>query len=97
MARAAVRLVFAAMLALLSTQAAVPSFSSARVGAAVETVWRMRGVQAEAEQRAPQAIRRVGVVVRVRQSAPAYRSLVAPEPDTVLFFQLPPPASSSVS
>jgi hypothetical protein len=83
MARAAVRLVFAAMLALLSMQAAVPSV---RIAAAVETVW------VRAEQQAPRVVRRLRKVVRVRPSAPAYQSFVASQPDIVLSFQLPPPA-----
>jgi hypothetical protein len=88
MARAAVRLVFAAMLALLTTQLATPSV---RLVAAFESVWHTEIDQAEAEQR-PQTVTRVCTPDCDRQTTPAYSSFVKPDPDAVLFFQLPPPA-----
>jgi hypothetical protein len=85
---------FAAMLALLSTQA--PTLS-VRFIAAFEMVCRTRAAQTDAEQQAPRDIPRVGADPRGRLCAPVYVSFAGPEPDTVLFFQLPPPASSFVS
>jgi hypothetical protein len=76
--------VFAALLALLSAQAAVPSV---RVVAAIVCC-------TEAEQQTPREARRARAEVQVREPAPAYVSLAKPEPDTAVLFQRPPPALS---
>jgi len=76
--------VFAALLALLSAQAAVPSV---RFVAAFEIV-----CCTEAEQQTPREARRTRADVQVREPAPAYVSLAKPEPDTAVLFQRPPPA-----
>jgi hypothetical protein len=91
MARTAVRLVFAAMLALLATQASMPSV---RVVAAFEIVWL---AQSEVRQRAPRKIQRTARTTPDRRKPLAYVSLVASEPDVVLIYQLPPPVSSFAS
>jgi hypothetical protein len=89
MARAAAKYVFAALLALLSTQAGVPSL---RVVTAIEIV-----CSTEAEQQAPREARRIRAEVQVRQPAATYVSRTRPEPDAALLFQRPPPASSLCS
>jgi len=86
MARAVVKHVFAAMLALLSAQAAVPSV---RIAATIEIV-----CCTEAEQQTPWEQRRACANVQVNEPAPAYVSLAQPEPDTAVLFQRPPPAPS---
>jgi len=91
MARTAVRLVFAAMLALLATQAPMPSV---RVVAAFEIVWL---AQSEVRQRAPRKIQRTARTTPDRREPQTYVSLVAAEPDVVLIYQLPPPISSFAS
>ncbi len=90
MARAAVRLVFAAVLALLSTQAGVPSV---RVVTALEMVWQC---QTESQQSVKQFRREPASIeseARSVSASPLCISFVKPEPDLVLSFQLPPPAS----
>lgn len=95
MARSAVRLVFAAMLALLATQAPVPSV---RVVAAFEIVWLAQSLaQSDVRQRAPRSIRRTARTTRERRQPQAYVSLVDSEPDVVLVYQLPPPVPSFAS
>jgi hypothetical protein len=89
MARAVAKYVFAAMLALLSTQAAVPSV---RVVAGIEIVW-----SSEAEQQTPREARRIRVDIRAAQTAPAYVSRTGPEPDAAILFQRPPPTASLFS
>jgi hypothetical protein len=91
MARTAVRLVFAAMLALLATQAPMPSV---RVVAAFEVVWL---AQSEVRQRAPRKIQRAARTTPDRTEPQAYVSLVASERDVILIYQLPPPVSSFAS
>ena len=83
MARAAVKYVFAALLALLSTQAGVPSV---RVVTAIAIV-----CSTEAEQQAPREARRARAGIAVRQPAATYLSLTRPEPDAAILFQRPPP------
>jgi hypothetical protein len=87
MARTAIRLVVAAMLALLSSQAAVPSFSAV---AAFEVVCRT-----QAEQKTPR-VRPVGPALRNRPAQPEYVSFVGCETDRILLYQLPPPVSPFV-
>ncbi len=86
MARAAAQYVFAALLALLSAQAAVPS---RHVESTAKIVW-----CAETEQQAIEQVRRV----RTTQTAPPavveYTSHITVPPDAAVLFQRPPPASS---
>jgi hypothetical protein len=89
MARAAAKYAFAALLALLSTQAAVPSV---RVVTAIEIVCRT-----EAEQQAPREARRVRADLQATPPARAYVSRTRPEPDASVLFQRPPPSTSLVS
>jgi len=83
MARAAAKYVFAALLALLSTQAAG---SCIRVVTPVEIVW-----CAEADQRTPLETPRIRVQMRAAQPALAYASQTRPQPDSAVLFQRPPP------
>jgi len=83
MARAVAKYVFAALLALLSTQAAVPSL---RVVGAAEIVW-----CAKAEQQVPREARRIRPQIPVGRPAPAYTSRTKPEPAGAGLFQRPPP------
>jgi hypothetical protein len=89
MARAAVKYVFAALLALLSTQAGAPSV---RVVAGIEIVW-----CAEAELPAPRDARRFLPEMQVRQPASAYVSRTKAQPDAAFLFQRPPPTASLFS
>jgi hypothetical protein len=89
MARAVAKYAFAALLALLSTQAAVPSI---RVVTAIEVVCRT-----EAEQQIPREARRVRADAQAPPPAPAYVSRIRPEPDAAVLFQRPPPSTSLVS
>jgi hypothetical protein len=89
MARAVAKHVFAALLALLSAQAAVPSV---RFVAAIEIV-----CCTEAEQQIPREARRTCADVSVSEPAPAYVSLAQSEPDTAVLFQRPPPTRSLFS
>jgi len=89
MARAVAKYVFAAMLALLSTQAAAPSV---RVVAGVEIAW-----CTEAEQQAPREVRIIRAYTRAAQPALAYVSPAGPKPATAVLFQRPPPALSLFS
>jgi hypothetical protein len=89
--RTTVRLVFVAMLALLATQTpAVP----VRGAAQYESVRRADSAQ---NQQTPFDLRRVPAVVRDRQHPSPYDSRLLTGPDTVLVFQLPPPAFSLAS
>jgi hypothetical protein len=83
MARAVAKYVFAALLALLSTQAAEPSL---RVVGAAEIVWRR-----QAEQQAPRESRRIRPQIPAGATAPAYTSRTKPEPAGAVLFQRPPP------
>lgn len=95
MARSAVRLVFAAMLALLATQAPVPSV---RVVAAFEIVWLAQSLaQSDVRQRAPRSIRRTARTAPDRPQAQPYTSFLASGPDIVVAYQLPPPVPSFAS
>lgn len=82
MARAVAKYVFAALLALLSTQAA----PSLRVVGAAEIVW-----CAQAEQQAPREARPIRAHVPAGRPASAYVSRTRPEPDAAVLFQRPPP------
>ena len=85
MARAIMKYAFAALLALLSTQAVARSL---RIAAAIEVV-RCK----ETEQQTPRETQRIWAEVQVRQNAAAYVSRTKPEPDTAALFQRPPPFS----
>jgi hypothetical protein len=89
MARAALQYGFAALLALLSLQATVPS---AQVVAAIEIACR-----SEAQQPLPSEARRVRASVPVRRSALTYASRTRPEPAAAVLFQRPPPVPSLFS
>jgi hypothetical protein len=89
MARAVAKYVFAALLALLSAQAVVPSV---RVVTGIEITWRT-----EAHQQAPRQARRIRADVQAALPAPAYVSRTRPEPDAAILFQRPPPFSSLCS
>ncbi len=91
MARLALQYVFAALLALLSAQAVVPSV---RVVATIEIVCHP---EAEAEQEIPRKARLVPADAPVRPSAVTYVSRTQPEPDASVLFQRPPPVSSLFS
>jgi hypothetical protein len=79
------------MLALLATQGpTVP----VRGAAQYESVCRADSAQ---NQQTPFDLRRVPAVVHDRQQASPYDFLLLTEPDTVLLFQLPPPAFSLAS
>ena len=88
--RTAVRLVFAATLALFATR----SMPSVRGVTAFEIVWL---AQSQVRQRVPRNIQRTALITPNRTKPQAYASLVASEPDVVLIYQLPPPLSSFAS
>src|ERR1039457_5692138 len=79
MARAVAKYVFAALLALLSTQAAVPSV---RLVAGIEIVW-----CTEAEQQTPREARLIRADIQAGQPVPTYVSRTRPEPDAAVLFQ----------
>jgi hypothetical protein len=85
MAKTAVKLIVAAMLALLAMQAPMPPV---RVVAAFEIIWL---AQTEVRQRAPRNIQRAARTTRNRHEPAAYASFAGTEPDVVLVYQLPPP------
>ncbi len=89
MARTAIKYAFAALLALLSTQAVAPCM---RVVAAIEMVCGAN-LEHRAKEQTPEEARRVRMDVQVRRSAPTYVSRTRPEPDTAALFQRPPPLS----
>ncbi len=84
---------FAALLALLSTQAVVPFV---RVAAAIEIVCSKETRRTD-ERQAPREGQRIRADVRIRQNATAYMSRTRPEPDTAALFQRPPPLFSFFS
>lgn len=88
MARAALKCVFAALLALSAAQAVVPS---ARVAAAIEAVC---GTEAD---RQPRIERRLDREIRIHLVVSLYESRPTSEPDTAVLFQRPPPATSLFS
>ena len=88
MARAVLKYAFAALLALLTTQAVVPV---ARAAAAIEFVY-----TTEAEQQDLQGTR-PGQQDPAPHIEPAYISRTRPEPDAADLFQRPPPAGSLFS
>jgi hypothetical protein len=99
MAKTAMKLVFAAMLALLATQAAAPTV---RAAAVLEIVWlaqcpAQNPAQRKAQQQAPRKIQRTARDTPGRRQSQTYVSLVASGPDVVLMYQLPPPTSSFAS
>ncbi len=93
MAREVMKYAFAALLALLSTQAVVPSV---RVAAAIEMVYSVQLEHGDHKQ-TPRETRRTRAEVRIRRNAPAYVSRTRPEPYTSALFQRPPPPSSLFS
>ncbi|MGO4884357.1 MAG: hypothetical protein ACLP59_26580 [Bryobacteraceae bacterium] len=86
MARAVAQYVFAALLALLSAQAGLPSV---RVVTAIEISY-----CAETVQEIPREARKRRAHVRLPQTAPAYVSRIRPEPAAAALFQRPPPRPS---
>ena len=81
---------FAALLALLSTQAVAPSV---RGVAAIEMVCSIH-LEDRTEKQTPRNARRIRANVQVLRSARPYVSRTRPEPDTAALFQRPPPRSS---
>ena len=86
MARAVAQYVFAALLALLTAQTAVPS---RHLVSPAEIVW-----CAETEQQAPEQVRPIHLDRRVRLPILTYVSRIIPKPDAPVLFQRPPPATS---
>jgi hypothetical protein len=86
MARAVTKYVFAAVLALLSTQAVVPSV---RVVPAIEIVC---GINLD--QQTPQDAPRIQTHTQARQPVPMYLLRVRPQLDAPNLFQRPPPRPS---
>jgi hypothetical protein len=84
MARAAVKLVFAALLALVATQYALPS---PRFSTPIEIVASITAEQKSPSERIRPRGRRTAL-----SATPSYASAAVPEPDTTQQFQLPPPA-----
>jgi len=84
---------FAALLALFSAQAVVPSVGAA---AAIEIVCGAR-LEHRTEHRIPLEEPRIRAGVQIPQGAPAYVSRIRPEPDSAALFQRPPPLSSLFS
>jgi hypothetical protein len=84
---------FAALLAVLSAQAVVPSV---RVVAAIEIVCGAN-LEHRTEKQTPREARLIRADSRVRRNAPAYVSRIRPEPDTAALFQRPPPSTSFFS
>jgi hypothetical protein len=89
-----VRLLFAAMLALLSMQTAMPLVDFT---AACEGTCRNVADQNQAEQKRPRGARRDRPDTRPRRESSIYISLLLSEPDIALLFQLPPPVFPLVS
>jgi hypothetical protein len=83
-ARAALKYVFVAVLALFSVQVVAP----VRVVTTIEFTYRN-----EAKQKAPRAVCTPRSEERVRLSAPGYESRTRPEPFLAALFQRPPPLS----
>jgi hypothetical protein len=83
MARAVTKYVFAALLALLSTQAVVPSV---RVAPGIEVVC---GI--DLEQQTPRHAPRIQTHTQARQPVPMYLLRVRPQLDAPNLFQRPPP------
>lgn len=89
MARLALQYVFAALLALLFTQAVVPSV---RVRTTIEIVCR-----SEEEQRIALETRRIPADKPIPQPVLTYVSRIRPEPYAAILFQRPPPQTSLFS
>jgi hypothetical protein len=89
MARLALQYAFAALLALLSSRAVVPSV---RVAATIEIVCR-----SEAEQQIALQTRCIPADTPLPQPALTYVSRIRPEPDAAVLFQRPPPQTSLFS
>lgn len=85
MARAVAHYVVAALLALLSTQAAVPSV---RLKPAGEIIW----CSESERQTFIERVTRDGRERRVVRESP-YESRILPPPDSAALFQRPPPVS----
>jgi hypothetical protein len=86
MARAVAQYVFAALLALLTAQTAMPS---RHLVSAAEIVW-----CAETEQQAAEQVRPIHPDRRVRLPILTYVSRIGSRPDAPVLFQRPPPATS---
>jgi hypothetical protein len=86
MARAVAQYVFAALLALLTAQTAVPS---RHLVSSAEIVW-----CAETEQQAAEQIRPIHFDGRAPLPIVTYVSRIIPQPDAPVLFQRPPPATS---
>jgi hypothetical protein len=93
MTRAVLKCAFAALLALLSAQAVVPSV---RVAASIEIV---RGASLECKTKKQIPLEQPGIQTdaSARQETPEYVSRIRPEPDATALFQRPPPRSSLFS
>ena len=89
MARLALQYVFAALLALLFTQAVVPSV---RVATTIEIVCR-----SEEEQQIALETRRIPADMPLPQPVLTYVSRIRPEPYAAILFQRPPPQTSLFS
>jgi hypothetical protein len=83
-ARAILKYTFAALLALLSTQAVTPH---TRVCASIEVV-----CSKQAEEHAPRRAQSSGMAAPIRQNACCYVSRTRPEPAAAVLFQRPPPS-----
>jgi hypothetical protein len=87
MAGAVAQYIFAALLALLSAQAAMPS---ANIVSAAGIVW-----CAESDQeKAPDEVPKVGVCRSAQPPKSSYKSRTDPEPHSAVLFQRPPPVAS---
>jgi hypothetical protein len=86
MVRAVAQFVFAALLALLSAQTAVPP---RHLVSQAEIVW-----CAETEQQAAEQVRPIPIDQRVRRPILTYVSRICPQPDAAFLFQRPPPSAS---
>jgi hypothetical protein len=84
---------FAALLALLSTQAVVPPV---RGVAAFEMVCSIH-LEDRTEKQTPRDARRIRANVQVLQNARPYVSRTKPQLDIAVLFQRPPPRSSLFS
>lgn len=81
--RTALQYAFAALLMVLSAQAAIPP---PPVAAPIDIASRF-----EAKQQIPDETGRPGAATSVEQSLPDYESRASLEPDSARFFQRPPP------
>jgi hypothetical protein len=89
MARAAVKLVFVALLALVAMQSPGPSPS---FSASIEIVASIRADQQSPSENARARACRAGLY-----TVPSYASPAVPEPETTQQFQLPPPPVAPIA